>query len=65
MTAAAVELVNGPLTEHPRRVGKPLRAPMDGRWAARRGQYRVIYRIDDAAATVTVLQVSHRRDAYS
>jgi mRNA interferase RelE/StbE len=28
------------------------------------GTYRVIYRIDDKARVVTVVDVAHRRDAY-
>jgi mRNA-degrading endonuclease RelE of RelBE toxin-antitoxin system len=60
--AAAYEFIRGPLLENPQRVGKPLRAPLEGKWSARRGTYRVIYMIDGDA--VVVLQVSHRRDAY-
>ena len=45
-------------------VGVPLRAPFEGLWRARRGEYRVRYTIDDDAAVVTVLDISHRRDAY-
>ena len=33
-------------------------------WRIRVGAYRVIYEIDDAATTVTVLHVGHRRDVY-
>ena len=64
VAAAALEFVTGPLTENPHRVGKRLRAPLEGKWAARRGQYRVIYRIDDELRVVTVEVVAHRRDAY-
>ncbi len=64
VAAAVVEFVNGDLLMNPRRVGKPLREPLEGLWSARRGQYRVLYRIDDAAGTVTVVEASHRRDAY-
>lgn len=35
-----------------------------GQYSARRGQYRVIYEIDDDHI-VTVLVISHRCDAYS
>jgi mRNA-degrading endonuclease RelE of RelBE toxin-antitoxin system len=38
--------------------------PLDDRHSARRGTYRVIYRIDDHGRTVTVVDVAHRRDAY-
>ena len=37
---------------------------MDDRFSARRGTYRVIYRIDDDIYTVTVVDVAHRRNAY-
>ena len=61
---AVVEFSTGVLLEHPQRVGKRLQAPLDGKWSARRGQYRIIYTIDEASEVVTILQISHRRDAY-
>ena len=61
---AAHEFIVGALLDNPQRVGKPLHAPLDDRHSARRGTYRVIYRIDDAARTVTVVDIAHRRDAY-
>jgi mRNA interferase RelE/StbE len=61
---AAWEFISGPLTRRPRAVGVPLRAPFEGLWRARRGEYRVRYRIDDANHRVIVLDVDHRRDAY-
>ncbi len=64
VAAAAHEFVVGPLLDNPHRVGKRLRPPLDDRHSARRGTYRVVYRIDDDARTVTVLDVAHRRDAY-
>ena len=61
---AAWEFISGPLLQRPRRVGAPLRAPFEGLWRARRGEYRVRYRIDEAGHTVCVLDIDHRRDAY-
>ena len=61
---AIVEFIYGPLAEEPKRVGKPLRFELVGRWSARRGAYRVIYRIDDESRVVTVEVVAHRSDAY-
>ena len=61
---AAWEFVSGPLVESPRRVGTPLRAPFEGHWSARRGQYRVRYEIHEATRTVRILDTDHRRDAY-
>lgn len=61
---AAHEFVVGPLLDNPHRAGKPLRAPLEDRHSARRGTYRIIYRIDDARRTVTVLTIAPRADAY-
>ncbi len=61
---AAYEFIVGPLLDNPRRVGKRLRPPLADRHSARRGTYRIIYRIDDMQRTVTVVDVAHRRDAY-
>lgn len=61
---AAWEFIIGPLTAKPRIVGVPLRAPFEGLWRARRGEYRIRYRIDDERHRVLVLDVDHRRDAY-
>jgi mRNA-degrading endonuclease RelE of RelBE toxin-antitoxin system len=61
---ACVEFLFGPLAEDPHRVGAPLRAPFAGQWRARRGEYRVRYRIDKANSIVYVPDIDHRRDAY-
>lgn len=64
VAAACVEFIFGALADDPRRVGAPLRKPFEGQWRARRGEYRVRYRIDDAAQMVYVLDIDHRRYAY-
>jgi mRNA-degrading endonuclease RelE of RelBE toxin-antitoxin system len=61
---AAYEFIVGPLLNNPHRVGKRLRPPLNDRYSARRGTYRVIYRIDDKRRRVTVVGVIHRADAY-
>ncbi|MGL4745371.1 MAG: type II toxin-antitoxin system RelE family toxin [Dermatophilaceae bacterium] len=61
---AAHEFILGTLLDNPQRVGKRLHPPLDDRHSARRGTYRVVYRIDDDECTVTVVDVAHRRDAY-
>jgi mRNA interferase RelE/StbE len=61
---AAWEFIAGPLLENPRRVGKPLVEPSQGHWSARRGHYRVRYRIDDEKGIVTVADIASRSDAY-
>lgn len=61
---AAYEFIVGPLLDNPHRVGKRLRPPLDDRHSARRGTYRVIYRINNTRRTVTVVGVLPRSDAY-
>jgi mRNA interferase RelE/StbE len=64
VAAAAYEFMVGPLLVQPYRAGKRLLPPLDDRFSARRGTYRIIYRIDDDARVVTVVDVGHRRDVY-
>jgi len=61
--AAIIELLPS-IAANPRRLGKPLRFEWEGRWVARRGPYRIVYRLDEEARTVTVLAVAHRADVY-
>jgi mRNA interferase RelE/StbE len=61
---AAFEFINGPLLDNPYRVGRRLLAPLDDRYSARRGSYRIIYRIDDKTRMVTVVDVDHRSGVY-
>lgn len=64
VAVAAHKLIVGPLLDSPHRVGKRLHPPLEDRHSARRGSYRVIYRIDDEHRTVSIVDVVHRRDAY-
>lgn len=61
---AAMETIEGPIAPNPHRVGKPLDEPFDGYHSARRGTYRVIYRINEEKRTVEIHSIRHRRDAY-
>ena len=64
VAVAAYEFMTGPLLDNPHRVGKRLLPPMADRYSARRGTYRIIYRIDEAAQLVTITDVDHRNDVY-
>ncbi len=64
VAAAVIDFVTGPLIENPQRVGRALREELAGVHSARRGTYRVLYRIDDNAREVIVLRIEHRGDAY-
>ena len=57
---ALYEFMDGVLCEQPRTVGKPLHDPFKGFLSARRGAYRVIYRLEDADHTVRMLTIDRR-----
>src|SRR5271169_4559052 len=54
----------GSIAVNPYRAGKPLDEPFDGFYSARRGTYRIVYRIDEAKHLVEIYSIRHRRDAY-
>jgi mRNA interferase RelE/StbE len=64
IAAAVFEFITGPLADNPRRVGKQLQEPLFPLYSARRGEYRVIYRIVDQHVVIEVVSIVHRRDAY-
>jgi mRNA interferase RelE/StbE len=57
---AAYEFITGPLLVSPYRVGKQLMPPLDDRYSAQRGTYRILYRVDEETRSVTVLAVGAR-----
>lgn len=61
---ACIEFVYGALAENPQRVGGALRLELVGKRSARRGDFRVIYVIDDDDYVVTVIAVDHRSSVY-
>jgi mRNA-degrading endonuclease RelE of RelBE toxin-antitoxin system len=61
---AIVEFAFGDLAAAPQRVGKPLERELSGLFGARRGPYRVLYRIDEDTKLVTIVRIAHRADAY-
>jgi mRNA interferase RelE/StbE len=61
---AVIELLYGSLAADPCRLGKPLRLGLAGLNSARRGDYRVIYRVDHQHRRVEVVAIEHRADIY-
>ncbi len=61
---AVWEFCDGPLRDEPRRLGRPLGRELIGYFSARRGAYRVIYRVDDEAGIIHVVRIEHRADVY-
>ena len=64
VATALIGFITGSLVENPRRVALELRNELARIHNARRGTYRVLYRIDDVERTVTVLRIDHRGTAY-
>ncbi|MBO0802991.1 MAG: type II toxin-antitoxin system RelE/ParE family toxin [Nocardiopsaceae bacterium] len=61
---AAMETIEGAIAVKPYQIGKPLDEPFDGYYSARRGTYRIVYRINEAKHQVEIHSIRHRRDAY-
>lgn len=54
---AVIEFISGPLAGNPHRLSKPLRNDLAGLHSARRGDYRVLLRIDDPNHTIVVVRI--------
>ena len=59
-----IEFAYGPLARNPTRVGRPLRFELEGAYSAHRGDFRVVYRIDEPGRRVEMLAIGHRADVY-
>lgn len=64
VATAVIEFVYTSLAANPQRVGKPLTLAMTGLHSSRRGDYRVIYAIDDDQRAVEIVAIEHRADVY-
>ncbi|MEV8148669.1 type II toxin-antitoxin system RelE/ParE family toxin [Arthrobacter sp. NPDC080073] len=64
VAAAAFEFITGALSENPHRVGKQLQELLFPLYSARRGEYRVIYRIIEDVVLIEIVSIAHRRGAY-
>ena len=64
VATAVWKFIDGPLRADPRHVGTQLREPLHPLFSARRGEYRVLYRIQGDLLLIDVVRFAHRRDAY-
>ena len=64
VATAVIDFLTTTLKAQPRRVGKPLLGDLAGIWSARRGTYRVLYRLREDPREVIVVRIDHRKDAY-
>lgn len=61
---AALVALRGPIGENPHQLRKALVGELTGLFSARRGDYRIIYEIDDQARVVIVHRIQHRGAVY-
>ena len=61
---AIIEFIGGPLAQNPHRLSKPLRDQLEGVRSARRGDYRILLRIDEENHTILVIDIEHRAHLY-
>lgn len=64
VATACIKFVYSRLADNPHRADKPLRFELEGVYGARRGDYRVLYTIEDHDESITVVAIQHRADAY-
>lgn len=61
---AIVEFATRTLPENPQRMSKLLQGEFEGLRSARRGDYRVLFFLDEESGRIVVVRVAHRADAY-
>jgi mRNA interferase RelE/StbE len=64
IATAVVEFVTAALPDNPGRMGRPLTGDPEGYRSARRGDYRVILRLDEDSRVVVLHRVAHRAHVY-
>lgn len=64
VAAAVAEFITATLPENPHRLSKPLRFELAGWRVARRGDYRVTFRLNEDEHLLYVGRVEHRSHAY-
>lgn len=61
---AVIEFIAGPLAQNPARSSKPLHGELEGLRSARRGDYRVLVRLQQERRTVLIVDIDHRAHIY-
>jgi len=64
VAAAVVQFITVTLAENPQQLSKPLRADLEGYRCARRGDYRILIRLDEDKHLVLVVRIDHRAHVY-
>jgi mRNA interferase RelE/StbE len=64
VVVAVLEGLYGSIARDPWRMSKPLQDELAGLSGARRGEYRVVFRVDESKHLIVVRRIDHRRDVY-
>jgi mRNA interferase RelE/StbE len=64
VASAVLEGLYGSIARDPWRMSKPLQDELAGLRVARRGEYRVAFRVDESKHLIVVRRIDHRRDVY-
>lgn len=64
VATAIIEFMTRALAENPARLSKPLTGELAMYRSARRGDYRVLIRVDEDTRAVVVVRIDHRADVY-
>ena len=64
VATAVIEFIYGGLADKPHRVGHELTLELAGVHSARRGDFRVLYRITEDQKVATIINIDHRADVY-
>ncbi|WGW11945.1 type II toxin-antitoxin system RelE/ParE family toxin [Saxibacter everestensis] len=64
IATAIIEFVTVTLPSNPERMSKPLRVELEGLRSACRGDYRVLFSMDETSETLLVTRIAHRSDVY-
>lgn len=62
--AAVIEAIFGTIAENPQRAGKELLGELEVLRSARRGDFRIVYEIDERSKVVLIHRAQHRRSVY-
>jgi mRNA-degrading endonuclease RelE of RelBE toxin-antitoxin system len=59
-----METIFGSIARNPHRAGGRLQGEFEGLRSARRGEFRIVYEIDESRHVVIVHRAAHRRNVY-
>jgi mRNA interferase RelE/StbE len=62
--AAVVEFATITLPSNPERMSKPLSNELEGLRSARRGDYRIVFSLNELTSVLLIVRIAHRANVY-